>query len=229
MVRPLADIADASTATAERSSVAGVVGQIEEDIVLGRLHPRERLIEDELMERFGAKRHVIRQALLDLGQMGVIERVPNRGAQVRSYTAEAVQHLYQMRDMLETFAASLIPMPLPEAALNELRAIEALHDAAVRKGDLRGVFRHNIAFHWALFANCGNPYLTATINDYSHRAHVIRFHSLNQRRHMQRARDEHQAMISAIEACDRNALVDICRKHLIPSKEAYLKLLPREP
>lgn len=228
MARSAAKIAKPASSTAKRlGSVADVVEQIEEDIVLGRLHPRERLIEDELMERFGAKRHVIRQALLDLGRMGVIERVPNRGAQVRSYTAQAVQQLYQMREMLETTAAGLIPMPLPAAALEELHKIQGLHDEAVRKGDLKRVFRQNIAFHWALFANCGNPYLTAAINDFSHRAHVIRFHSLNQNRYMLRARDEHRAMIEAIEACDRTALIELCRKHLTPSVEAYLKLLPR--
>jgi DNA-binding GntR family transcriptional regulator len=101
-----------------------------------------------------------------------------------------------------------------------------LHEDAVRKGDLKRVFRHNIAFHRALFANCGNPYLTATINDYSHRAHVIRFHSLNQRPYLLRARDEHRAMIAAIEACDRKALINLCRNHLTPAKEAYLKRLP---
>jgi len=208
-------------------SVQDVVERIEEDIVLGRLHPRERLIEDALMKRFGAKRHAIREVLLHLERKGVIERVPNRGAQVRSYTAEAVHQLYQMRVLLETYAASLIPMPLPTAALDELRTIQALHDNAVQKGDLQRVFRQNIAFHWALFANCGNPYLTAAINDYSHRAHVIRFHSLNQRRFMLRARDDHRAMIAAIEACGREALIDLCRKHLTPSKDAYLKILPR--
>ena len=224
MARPAANAADPPQPPL---SVQGVVERIEEDIVLGRLHPRERLIEDALMKRFGAKRHVIREALLDLERMGVIERVPNRGAQVRSYSTEAVHQLYQMRVLLETYAAGLIPMPLPAAALDELRTIQALHDNAVQKGDLKGVFRQNTAFHWALFANCGNPYLSAAINDYSHRAHVIRFHSLNQRRFMLRARDDHRAMIAAIEACDREALIDLCRKHLTPSKDAYLKLLPR--
>ncbi len=229
MARSVAKAAKSPTATAKRlASVAGVVEQIEEDIVLGRLHPRERLIEDELMERFAAKRHMIRQALLDLERMGVVERVPNRGAQVRSYSAKAVEQLYQMRTMLETTAASLIPMPLTAAALEELRTIQARHEDAMRKGDLKRVFRENIAFHWALFANCGNPYLTAAINDFSHRAHVIRFHSINQRRYMLRARDEHRAMIDAIEACDRPALIDLCRNHLTPSVDAYLKLLPRE-
>jgi DNA-binding GntR family transcriptional regulator len=49
-----------------------LVSSLEEDIVLGRLHPRERLIEDELMRRFAAKRHVVRRALADLQQMGIV-------------------------------------------------------------------------------------------------------------------------------------------------------------
>jgi DNA-binding GntR family transcriptional regulator len=229
MARTAAKTAKRAAPKAKRPApVASVVEQVEEDIVLGRLHPRERLIEDDLMERFCAKRHVIRQALLDLERMGIVERVPNRGAQVRSYSAAAVEQLYQMRTMLETTAASLIPMPLSENALEELRTIQKQHEDAIRKSDLKRVFRQNIAFHWALFANCGNPYLTAAINDFSHRAHVIRFHSLNQRRYMLRARDEHRAMITAIENCDRPALIELCRKHLTPSVDAYLKLLPRE-
>jgi len=39
---------------------------LEEEIVLGFLHPRERLVEDDLLERFGLKRHVVRQVLVEL-------------------------------------------------------------------------------------------------------------------------------------------------------------------
>ena len=38
-------------------AVSQAVAALEEDIVFGRLHPRERLTEDELMARFGMKRH----------------------------------------------------------------------------------------------------------------------------------------------------------------------------
>ncbi len=57
---------------------------LEEDIVFGRLHPRERLTEDALMARFGLKRHVVRQALAELELMGVVERKRNVGAVVRA-------------------------------------------------------------------------------------------------------------------------------------------------
>ena len=38
----------------EERDAAAIVRQLEEDIVLGRIHPRERLPEDTLMQRFGA-------------------------------------------------------------------------------------------------------------------------------------------------------------------------------
>ncbi len=44
--------------------------QLEEDIALGRLKPRERLVEDELMSRFDAKRNVVRQVLFELESWG---------------------------------------------------------------------------------------------------------------------------------------------------------------
>ena len=57
------------------TSLENVVGQLEEDIVFGRRRPRERLVEEDLVSQFGAKKHVIRQALVDLERMGLVERI----------------------------------------------------------------------------------------------------------------------------------------------------------
>ena len=62
-------------------TLPGIVDKLETDIVFGRLHPRERLIEDDLMARFGAKRHLVRQALVELERMGLVRRTRNRGGE----------------------------------------------------------------------------------------------------------------------------------------------------
>ena len=84
-----------------------IVQRIEEDIVFGRLHPRERLVEEALAERFGVKRHIVREALADLERRGLIERFRNRGAMVKAYTPEEVEQLYAVRALLETRDGSL--------------------------------------------------------------------------------------------------------------------------
>ena len=82
----------------------------------------------------------------------------------------------------------------------------------------------NIAFHRTLFRVCGNAYLYATINEFAQKAHGIRFIAITDRDSLVQARDEHQAMIDAIRDEDRQRLAELCRRHLLPSKNRYLEL-----
>jgi DNA-binding GntR family transcriptional regulator len=204
------------------TTVASMVIALEDDIVLGRLHPRERLIEEELLERFGTTRHLIRQALAELDRMGLIERIPNRGALVRSYTSSEVEELYVLRDVLETGAASRIKLPLPADDLAELKELQVVHDEMVAQADLTGIFRANLAFHRKLFSCCDNSFLVDAIEAAAQRAHGIRFFVLTGPQEREKSRLEHHAMIAAIENNDGASLVKLCRDHLPASKNAYL-------
>lgn len=202
---------------------AAIVAALEEDIVFGRLHPRERLIEEELGERFRASRHAIRQALAMLEAMGLVERIPNRGALVKAYSLAEVEQLCALRDLLETQAAQQMPLPLAAAALAPLRQLQAAHDAAVAAGDARSAFRANLAFHRGFFGCCGNRFLAEAIERLAQRAHAIRFAALPDPGALAQSRAEHHAMLAALETGDRGALVRLCGNHLAPSRQAYLR------
>ncbi|HTW26028.1 MAG TPA: GntR family transcriptional regulator [Acetobacteraceae bacterium] len=224
-----ADGGRADGATVESESLRNVVSRLEEDVILGRLHPRERLVEDDLMARFGAKRHLVRQALAELERMGIVERIPNRGASVRAYDIEEIKQLYMLRNLLETYAAGQIPMPLPEADIADLKRIQAVHDKAVGSGDLGAVYHANVAYHRTLFAKSGNPYLAEAINDFAQRTHGIRFYCFTYPGHLEAMRTAHWKMIEAIEACDRRALVRLCADHLLASRECYERVAGIRP
>lgn len=203
--------------------VRQVVEALEEDIVFGYLHPRERLVEDDLRERFNLKRHVVRQVLAELEQMGLIERKKNIGALVKSYTVKEVIDLYKVREILETSCASQIPLPVAADKLEQLVAVQRLHDAAVADSDLRSAFRANIAFHKTLFALSENEALTEMIELAAQRAHTIRSLSMVYPHFLEKARKDHWGMIEALRECDRDRLVALCRDHLIPSRDAYIE------
>jgi len=213
----------------ENESLHAVVAKLEEDVILGRLHPRERLVEDDLMARFGAKRHVVRQALAELERMGVVEKIPNRGASVRAYDIEEIQQLYMLRNLLETNAARLIPMPMAKADIADLKRLQAVHDQAVSSGDLGAVYHANVAFHRSLFAKSGNHYLADAINDIAQRTHGIRFYCFTYPGHLEGMRKAHWKMIEAIEAEDRRALVRLCGDHLVASRECYERVAGIRP
>ncbi len=90
--------------------------------MLGRLPPGARLIEEDLADRLHTKRHVLRQAFVELERFGLVERKRNHGAAVRQLTLEDVTQIYAVRAILERAAAAQIPLPMQEV---ELRAIEA--------------------------------------------------------------------------------------------------------
>lgn len=206
--------------TAER--VRGVAATLEEEIVLGWLLPRERLIEEELAERLDVKRHVVREALAELERVGLVERVPNRGAFVKLLDPVEVRQIYLVREALETLAAEQIPLSAPDGLLSQLEKIQGVHSAAVASGDARAAFRANMIFHETLFAACGNPHLVELIQAMAQKVHGARSITAASAEHLTLARDEHLGMIEAIKAGDRVRLVALCRKHLGPSRDAYI-------
>jgi DNA-binding GntR family transcriptional regulator len=199
------------------------VDSLQEDIVLGRLPPGARLVEEELAERFDTKRHVVREAFGELERIGLIERRRNRGAMVRQLTAEDVNQIYAVREILERAAAADIPLPLAGARLASIEAAQRRHDAAVAAGDAKAVFRANFEFHDALFLACGNPYLAAAIEDFRKKTHVVWSYAIIKPEYFRNAQREHRAMIRALKDGDRRRLVELCAHHLDISRSAYLE------
>jgi DNA-binding GntR family transcriptional regulator len=211
------------TAPAAREpALAEIVRGLEFDILFGRLKPRERLVEDAVMARFGAKRHAVRQAFAELERMGIVVRAPNRGASVRDFTAREVDEIYEMRELLQRRAAQLIPLPVDRGLLAELEAIQARHDRAVEAGNLREIDQINDVFHRTLFAASGNAHLADAIGYYAQLTRAVRLMHIVEPASLARVREEHWAMIEALRAGDRSALVHLVVAHIQPSRTAYL-------
>jgi len=210
--------------TASPVGLAAVVGALEEEIALGQIGPRERLVEEELAQRFAVKRHVARQALGELETMGIVVRQPNRGAAVRDYSSAEIEQLYVVRTLVETCAAGLLALPAPPPLVRELTAIHDRHRAAVKRGDLRRVFRENLLFHKTFFAACGNATLVEVIEQLAMKAHAIRSYSIGNPELLALVCSEHAMLIALLQGTDRKRLVALVGRHIQPAKNAYLQL-----
>jgi DNA-binding GntR family transcriptional regulator len=200
-----------------------VVAVLQEQIVLGRLAPGARLVEEELADQLNTKRHVLRQAFVELERFGLVERKPNRGASVRRLSLQDVSQIYAVRAILERSAAESIPLPMRKADLQAIEAGQRQHDQAVEIGDAKAVFRANFGFHRSLFATCGNPYLAAAIEDFRNKTHVVWSYAIVRPEYFRNAQREHHAMLKAIRKGDRKQLVDLCGLHLNISRHAYVE------
>jgi DNA-binding GntR family transcriptional regulator len=216
------DIAGASRGRAMEQVVASIVAQLEEDIVLGFIHLRERLVEDALIERFGAKRYAVREALAQLTRLGLVERLPNRGALVRALTPAEVDEIYFVRELLESAAAREVLRRASPEQIEDVKQIQRRHDKATEAGDPRAAFRANIDFHRAFFVASNNSELVETIEQFAQKAHGVRSFIITQQDYLERARSEHWGIIEALEKGDEATLLTICRDHIDVARKLYI-------
>jgi DNA-binding GntR family transcriptional regulator len=66
----------AQAALAQSSTAVRIARELEKDIVLGRRHPRERLVEQDLCDEFHTHRGDVRLALFELEKIGIVRASP---------------------------------------------------------------------------------------------------------------------------------------------------------
>ena len=145
------------------AQVVRAVEAIKADIIVGRLLPREHLVEDEIMATFAISRHTVRAVLANLEQMGLVIRRPNKGAMVRHFSVEQVEEIYDVRMILQAEAARRAPMPADAQTIADLKQIHRDYCAALDAGQVIDVNALNDAFHRRIWLTCPNKFLADTI------------------------------------------------------------------
>jgi DNA-binding GntR family transcriptional regulator len=198
-----------------------IVNALQQDIVFGRLKPRERLVEEELSERFVVGRHVIRAALEELGRAGLVQRRQNRGAVVSDYTAEEIDELYDIRVILQQEAAKRVVLPASADFIRELRDVNDIYVTSGKNGDLNSASAANDTFHQLIYGNCRNRQLADLIQQYWTKTAAIHCYAIAHPALAEQSRREHFQIIDAMERGDREAFESLCVLHMQPALQAF--------
>ncbi len=145
------------------------------EIVRGAFTEGDRLpTETALAQRFSVSRPVVREALAQLRDDGLIQIRKGSGSYVRQRPNSAVlqfaplgsiadiQRCFEFRAAIEPAAAALAAQRRSEAQLEGLQSALAALDAAVVAGDLGT--EADFAFHRAVAEASGNAFFETTMN-----------------------------------------------------------------
>ena len=193
---------------------ATVVGRLRDLIVEGELPAGARLAERLLCERLGISRTPLREAFKVLATEGLIELLPNRGAQVVKMGRAEVVHTFDLMGALEGLSGQLACRHI---TASELAAIKELHRqmaACHRRRDLPGYYRLNRAIHERINEAARNPVLTRVYRTVNARLHALRFRSNFDRARWNAALAEHAQMLVALEKRDGERMRRILVAHL---------------
>lgn len=97
--------------------------QLREKLASGEFPPGSQLVNRTVSQAIGMSMTPVREAVARLASEGVIEHIPGSGAFVRKISRQEFAQLYDLREVLEPFAAGLAAEHITSNELDELRAI----------------------------------------------------------------------------------------------------------
>lgn len=123
-----------------------VAAYVREQILTGLLKPGTHIDQDAICGALGVSRSPVREAIVVLGQEGLLEVLPRRGARVAYLTRDDVIDHYELFGLVSGRAAAAAAGGLSEADEARLRAIHAQFDprSAVNMSDLNAEFHRVI-------------------------------------------------------------------------------------
>jgi DNA-binding GntR family transcriptional regulator len=116
-------------------------------ILRGDVAPGQRLIEEELAGLLGVTRASLRAALMDLVAEGLVERVPNRGARVRTVSKEEAVEITECRMVLEGLCAAKAAENVTDAQIAHLIELGENMQRAVAAGEPLKYSEYNSRLH----------------------------------------------------------------------------------
>jgi len=142
-----------------------IVETVRNAIVNGQIPAGARVAEPELADRFGISRTPIREAFRQLESEGFITVIPRKGAIVASLSAKDISDFYDLKMVLEGYAARCATRVLTEKEMAKMEAVNRQMEVAAAKKDLRKVLVLHNEFHDIFLKACGNEKLHAIVHN----------------------------------------------------------------
>jgi GntR family transcriptional regulator, rspAB operon transcriptional repressor len=141
-----------------------VYATLRDAVISSRLPPGERLTEAGLAKQLAVSKTPVREALLRLEHVGLVES-DGRRAYVVEPSAEAIREAYELRMALETEAALRATSRVSEDALREIAARAEESSEAAGRGDQLAFADLDRRFHLAIAAGAHNRRLLLALED----------------------------------------------------------------
>ncbi|MGJ5749289.1 GntR family transcriptional regulator [Streptomyces puniciscabiei] len=196
------------------------LAQLRQAILHGGMAPAQRLVENELAEKFGVTRAGIRAALIDLEAQGLVERIRNRGSRVRVVTVEEAVAITECRMVLEGLCAAKAAVAASDEQLTELADLGAAMEKAVADGEPVTYSDLNHRLHDRIRVISGQRTAVELLERLNAQLVRHRFQLALRPGRPQQSLNEHLAVIEAIRARDPQAAEAAVRAHLAGVIEA---------
>lgn len=206
-----------------RSTAQNVYALLRTDIVLGVLRPLDTIREGDIAERLAVSRTPVREALLRLANLGLVDIFPQSGTRVAPIRLEKVRAAQLIREAVEVEVVRRACDAAREESWATLQHLIEDQTLAAKRNDLRRLFELDEEFHRAIHRAADLLSVADELEDVKVHLNRLRFISVNWPRGADKITSEHEAILAALRTRDKERAAKAMTVHL----RAVLPVLDR--
>ena len=171
----------------------------------------------------------MREALRQLEAEGHVENVLYRGPTVAATSADEARQLYEIRAVLEGWAAKCCAENATDKDLAELSGLVEQLATAERRGDQKQMLDVLDSFHEKLLQAAGNQMLTSYLHSLRSRLRRLRAISLRQPGRARQTTEEKRILLDALMRRDGELARRSRERHVLNAARNVTAVLDEQP
>ncbi len=172
----------------------------------GRFLPGERLTEGRVADVLGVSRTPVREAFGVLEQRGILARRDGGGIFVVKPSLRSLEDVFELRRLLEPYAARLAARRVKSADVARLRKAMAKLRKLVPTGSAAAIAEENREIRRVLFELCGNASLVRAIEQNSDHVYLIGMLTMSSKQTRAIVLARHEQILKALATQDEKAI-----------------------
>ncbi len=211
-----------SVSDKESTKSENLTNYLIEAIVGGDIPLGSKISEPEIAKRLNVSRGPLREAIMRLEGLGLIERIPHVGARVVSFSLNNLCELYAVREPLEGMAARLAARNITDEEIQELDRLLNTHSSHIEQVDGKSYFHQHgdFDFHYRIIkASRNSKLVTLLCDELYHLVRMYRYQSPKSPSRPTKALQEHKFILQAIRDRDEELAEMLMRRHISGSRK----------
>ncbi|MFT6349843.1 MAG: DNA-binding GntR family transcriptional regulator [Psychromonas sp.] len=211
-----------SIETKEQTKSENLTAQLIEAIVSGEYSPGSKISETELARFFNVSRGPLREAMMRIEALNLVERIPHVGTRVATLSPEKLIEIYAVREALEGMAANLACKHITDQEIVGLEVLLEQHQEHIEQVDGASYFHQqgDFDFHYQIIKASRNSKLISLLCDeLYHLLRMYRYQSPSTQSRPTHALNEHFQLLTAIKERDAELAEMLMRRHIKRSRQ----------
>ena len=194
------------------------------DILKNRFYQGQRLIEKDLIGLYKISKTPLREALIKLEKVGLVEKNINRGFLVKRILRKDAEEIYDLREVIDGVSARKVAENITEEKIQKIEKIIYDMKLCIKDKKTNEYVEHDKYFHMVLNKLTGNKRLAEIMQNLNLQVNMLLKTSIKlPKRGMNVSFNEHKKIFDAILRKDPVKAEENAKKHMQKTKKAVLE------